>query len=34
VLRERSFVVELPAGRLDAAAVARQVRAVLGVADS
>jgi protein MpaA len=32
VLGERSFVVELPAGRLAPAAVARQVRAVLGVA--
>ena len=31
VLGERSFVVELPAGRLGPAATARQVRAVLGV---
>ena len=32
VLRERSFVVELPAGALDLPGVAAQVRAVLGVA--
>jgi protein MpaA len=32
VLGERSFVVELPAGRLSATGVARHVRAVLGVA--
>jgi len=32
VLHERSFVVELPAGRLSVAGVAAQVRAVLGAA--